>query len=49
MSPHNKDYPSLVREGDAKSSLSRRNFIGATAVAVRGLLAGGNPGQPAAR
>ena len=38
MSPHNKDHPSLVQEGDAKSSLSRRNFIGATAVAVGGLL-----------
>ena len=42
MSTQNKDDPSvLVREGDATSSLSRRNFIGATAVAVGGLLTGG--------
>ena len=38
MSTHNKDHPSLLREGDAKSSLSRRNLIGASAVAVGGLL-----------
>ena len=39
MSTQNKDDRSvLVREGDATSSLSRRNFIGATAVAVGGLL-----------
>ena len=38
MSTHNKDHPSLLREGDAKSSLSTRNLIGATAVAVGGLL-----------
>jgi hypothetical protein len=38
----NKDDPSLlVREGDATLSLSRRNFIGATAVAVGGLRTGG--------
>src|SRR6202045_1796865 len=42
MSTQNKDHRSpLVREGDATSSLSRRNFIGATAVAVGGLLTGG--------
>src|SRR5260221_13685829 len=41
MSTQNQDRPSLVREGDATSSLSRRNFIGATAVAVGGLLTGG--------
>jgi len=42
MSTQNKDDPSvLVREGDATSSLSRRNFIGTTAVAAGGLLTGG--------
>ena len=42
MSTQNKDHSSpLVREGDATSSLSRRNFIGATAVAFGGLLTGG--------
>jgi len=42
MSTQNKDHPSLlVREGDATSGLSRRHFIGATAVAVGGLLTGG--------
>ena len=42
MSTQNKEDPSvLVREGEATSSLSRRNFIGATAVAIGGLLTGG--------
>ena len=42
MSTQNKDHSSpLVREGDATSSLSRRNFIGATAVAFGGLRTGG--------
>src|SRR6202045_512235 len=41
MSTQNKDHRSpLGRESDATSSLSRRNFIGATAVAVGGLLTG---------
>ena len=41
MSTQNKNDASVVGEGDATSSLSRRNFIGATAVTVGGLLTGG--------
>jgi 2-methylcitrate dehydratase len=42
MNTQNKVHPSLVLEGDATPSLSRRNFIGASAVAVGALLAGGS-------